>query len=54
MRDVQGKVGASQGTPVSRIFHSEAFDTVACVASGFLCVFSFAVLKFKEIQPHER
>lgn len=39
MRDVQGGVGASQGTPVSRIFHSEAFDTVACVAVAGFCVF---------------
>ena len=53
MGDVQGGVGASQGTPVSRILHSETFDTVACVAGGFFCVFSFVVLKFKEIQPRE-
>ena len=53
MGDVQGGVGASLGTPVSRILHSEAFDTVPCVAGGFLCVFWFAVLKFKEIQLRE-
>lgn len=33
--------------------HSESFDTVACVAGGFFCVFSFVVLKFEEIQPRE-
>lgn len=53
MGDVQGGVGVSQGTPFSRILDSEAFYTVACVAGGFLCVFSFVVLKCKEIQPRE-